>query len=271
MIQYDTLILSGGGYKGVALLGSLQYLYEKKCLKIKNYYGCSIGAIINFLLIIGYTPQEILVDFIRLQYMKKIKINLFSGFSGKGFVKWKQISDIIEDYIKRKISFIPSIKELYTIFKKNYKVVTFNYTKKKEEIIDYLNYPDMSILQCLRMTCNLPFVFDECQYNNYLYYDGFLTNNFPISLVEEKNISIAISSEEIFCKDTTKKTCFQIFDVISVPLDQLQYLKSRKYFNKIHTLLYLQNISTFSLKFSYKNILNLYSDAFEFTKLNLVV
>ena len=57
-----SLVLPSGGVKGVYLLGTLQYLYEQCGLEhIQSYYGTSIGSIISGLLIIGFTPLEILV------------------------------------------------------------------------------------------------------------------------------------------------------------------------------------------------------------------
>ena len=60
--MYDTLVLSGGGVNGILELGALQYCNDKNLLSsIKTYVGTSIGSIICYLLIIGYTPVEIIV------------------------------------------------------------------------------------------------------------------------------------------------------------------------------------------------------------------
>ena len=60
--DYDTLVLSGGSSKGILTLGALQYCYDNFLLnKIETYVGTSSGAIISFLLIIGYSPIEIMV------------------------------------------------------------------------------------------------------------------------------------------------------------------------------------------------------------------
>ena len=57
---YDTLVLSGSSIKGITFLGALQYLYDNSLLKnVKTFVGTSSGAMISFLLIIGYTPVEI--------------------------------------------------------------------------------------------------------------------------------------------------------------------------------------------------------------------
>ena len=56
----NILILSGGGIKGLATLGALKYLFDNEILvKPEIICGTSVGAGIGFLLILGYTPQDI--------------------------------------------------------------------------------------------------------------------------------------------------------------------------------------------------------------------
>ena len=58
----DTLCFSGGGVKGFAIIGVLEYLEKNNnldILLIKNYVGTSCGAIISFLLSINYSINEI--------------------------------------------------------------------------------------------------------------------------------------------------------------------------------------------------------------------
>ena len=60
--NYDTLVLAGGGTKGILTLGALQYAFDNLFLtNVKNYIGTSAGAMICFLLCIGYKPIEIIV------------------------------------------------------------------------------------------------------------------------------------------------------------------------------------------------------------------
>ena len=60
--DFDTLVIAGGSSKGIVTLGALQYLYDNNIGKnINTYIGTSSGSIICFLLIIGYTPIEIIV------------------------------------------------------------------------------------------------------------------------------------------------------------------------------------------------------------------
>ena len=71
--HFDTLVLSGGSSKGILILGALQYAYDNFLLNnIDIYVGTSCGAIIGYLLAIGYTPLEIIVYICSNQLMGKI-------------------------------------------------------------------------------------------------------------------------------------------------------------------------------------------------------
>ena len=71
--DYEYLVLSGGGIKGLAFgsslttLDSLGLLYDSdKSLKLKGICGTSAGSIIVSMLAIGYMPDEILSNIKKL-------------------------------------------------------------------------------------------------------------------------------------------------------------------------------------------------------------
>ena len=73
VIDYDTLVLAGGSSKGLMILGALQYGFDNYLLKnVNTYIGCSAGAMIGYLLAIGYTPIEIVVYICCNQLMEKM-------------------------------------------------------------------------------------------------------------------------------------------------------------------------------------------------------
>ena len=56
-IDYDTLVLAGASSKCIVTLGAIQYAYDNFLLKnLQTYIGTSSGAMICYLLAIGYTP-----------------------------------------------------------------------------------------------------------------------------------------------------------------------------------------------------------------------
>jgi len=62
---FKTVVLSGGGTKGLLILGALQYYYEKSYYnmdEVVTYCGTSIGSVISLLLICGYPPLDIFTE-----------------------------------------------------------------------------------------------------------------------------------------------------------------------------------------------------------------
>ena len=54
----NTLVLCGGGMKGIYILGGLKYLEEHKLLThINTYAGTSFGGMLAFYLSIGYSIE----------------------------------------------------------------------------------------------------------------------------------------------------------------------------------------------------------------------
>ena len=74
--KHDTLVLPGGGIKGLTILGALQYCHDNFLLTdIVNYVGTSSGSMICYLLAIGYTPVDIITNICCNQIMEKIQFS----------------------------------------------------------------------------------------------------------------------------------------------------------------------------------------------------
>jgi len=92
-VNYDTLVLAGAGVKGILTLGALQCAYDNFLLRdIKIYIGTSSGAIICFLLAIGYTPIEIVVYICTNKLMEKLQhFNIVAMINGSGASSYTSI------------------------------------------------------------------------------------------------------------------------------------------------------------------------------------
>ncbi len=59
-MNYENLVLEGGGIKGIAYCGAFQVLTENGVYdKIKNVAGSSAGALVGTLVAVGYSGEEI--------------------------------------------------------------------------------------------------------------------------------------------------------------------------------------------------------------------
>ena len=195
--SYDTLVISGGSMNGLGILGALQFLKDQNKLEnIVNYVGVSVGAIICYLLIIGYTPIEIMIYLCtnRKVFEKLNKFNFVNALKGDGAISFSLISDVLERMTVDKIGKVLLIKDLNALFNKNFTCVTYNATKSKKEIIDATTFPDLPCLTALRMSCNIPIIFEPYKFGDSYYVDGGLSNNFPVDIGEEIGKSVVAIS-----------------------------------------------------------------------------
>ena len=91
------LVISGGGLKGISLIGVYKALYEHGLLEgIQNYIGTSIGSLFISLLYIGYTCDEfeklaLQLDFTKLRNVDEDSIlgfmDSFGIDNGNNFIK----------------------------------------------------------------------------------------------------------------------------------------------------------------------------------------
>lgn len=176
------LVLSGGGIKGISFIGALHALYELNILQnIHTFAGTSVGSLILFLCIIGYKPTE-LFEFIKafdLNKLKSISVSLFLESYGldSGDKVVKTLIKFMDTLnIKHDISFL----ELFNKTNKTFIVTTVNVSEQKAEYLSYLTQPTMPVVQAIRMSISIPFVFTPIQFNNCLYVDGGCIDNFPL-------------------------------------------------------------------------------------------
>ncbi len=203
MSNYDKLIIAGGELKGFIMLGTLQYYYDNyNFSQINKYVGTSIGSIISYLLAIGYTPIEIVIQVCTSGILTKFKeFDYMSLTSCEGAFNWSIVNDYLEKLTIQKIGRLINLSELYNEFGKHITFVTTNYTKQETEYISVDNHPNMSCLIAIRMSSNIPVLFQNFKYLDCFYLDGAISNNFPINIIDENDKKILA----IYCKTNNEK------------------------------------------------------------------
>jgi hypothetical protein len=183
---YDTLCLSSGGIYGLAYIGALDYLIEEKIFDFKNikkYIGTSIGSLVLFLLVIGYSVKEINNIIINLNFNKlQSELNIESILENFGINNGNKVVYMLKFFLKKKLNIDDiTFNELYLKYHKEFIVIGTNFSKGEEAIFNYINTPDMSIITAVRISISIPIVFTPVLYNHEYYVDGGLTNIFPIN------------------------------------------------------------------------------------------
>ena len=190
MEKIDTLVLSGGGVKGIAYVGVFKKLKELN-INIKEICAVSVGAIMGLLYVLGYNYEE-LVSEIKMQNMDTLRDIKLSNFlskygidSGKNIIKWIEYLLEGKGYSKD-ITFM----ELYNNTSIKYRVLATNLNKYETMIFDYINCPDMKITRAIRMSIGIPFVFTVQKYKGDVLVDGAVVNNYPIDLYKDRLESV---------------------------------------------------------------------------------
>lgn len=266
-MSYNTVVLSGGGVKGIAMLGTLQYLKNKNLLdNVKKYIGTSIGAILSFLMIIGIEPSTIIVNFVKKKHFRNLKsYSLVQAFKGEGLLKYERFQAILEEFILEKFEKIPTLQKVYDTFPIKLYCVTFNYTKNKEEILSVDTHPDMLITDALRMTSNVPFIFDKFEYQGCYYYDGFLVNNFPVHLLDKNDKCIGITCfQSKWDSSEENLQSWKIFwNLFLLPLNKLQDIKNSPYLDQCEIIsIDLNKYSLFNFRLKNNMMLDLFSEGY---------
>ncbi|QQT46639.1 NTE family protein rssA [Sphingobacterium multivorum] len=172
------ITLSGGGFRGVAHLGVLQFVKELG-IELDAVSGASAGALAGAFIAEGYSPQEI------LQFAKEERFFNYSDVSVRngGLFDTAVFEKIIRKYIPHD-SFEGLKTPLY--------VSVTDLTNAKS-----LVFNTGSLSFAVKSSCCFPFVFQLVPYEDAYLCDGGLLNNFPVEQVRascNKTIGINVNS-----------------------------------------------------------------------------
>ena len=188
------LVLSGGGFRGVAFIGVYKYLQKKKILKnLKAISGCSAGAIFGLLINIGCNYEYLLKYIIEFNFEELKDFNYINILDKYGIEPGEKIINKIKDFlIEKEINPDITFKELYELTKIKLYINTICLNDYSIIYNSVDNEPDMPVLFAVRMSISIPFIFTPILYNNRLHIDGGLIDNIPASIFnnEKKNTLI---------------------------------------------------------------------------------
>ena len=123
-MEYDTICMSGGGIKGFAFIGALDYLNKKKIINIdniKNWVGTSIGSILAYAVVCGFSITEMENFIIEFDFTKtNPDISIDNIFISHGISDGKRAEFILRSFIQHKFNVDDiTFLELYKLTQKN--------------------------------------------------------------------------------------------------------------------------------------------------------
>lgn len=195
MNKITHLVLSGGGMHGVMYIGILRYMYLENLHKdIKYISATSIGTFIGLMLAFKLTIEE----------MEKVMYSVFSNedfyfiprkkylqlLSDNGICTTRHIVNELIIVLKDKYKNIENIEEfsfenVAKTFGINIYMSVTNINKCENEIFSIDNTPTLSVFKACEASMSIPILYKPVIINDYYYYDGGITNNFPIKIFKD--------------------------------------------------------------------------------------
>jgi predicted acylesterase/phospholipase RssA len=185
-MSIKNLVFSGGELRGLAYIGIQKALEELNIIEtVENILGVSVGSIFALTICLGYTSSQIekIVMSLEIEKLKDIEADgVFRIFTKYGVDSAKQFEKLYKILIKKKLdSEDATFSDLKNkIPGKNLLVWGTNLNLDRGEVFSYNTTPNMCLWEAIRISTCFPLYFEAYHYNNFLYADGGISNNYPI-------------------------------------------------------------------------------------------
>jgi NTE family protein len=204
-----SLVLSGGGARGIAQIGILKVL-EKNDIEIDLVVGTSIGSIIGGLYSSGYTPEELQTAFNRIEW--KEVLSLSDKYErGSLFLEQKKIQDKslitlsldgLKPVLPSSVSSGQQITEMLNVLafnsrykspedfsklKMNFAAVATNIDNGRQVVLT-----KGSLTEAMKSSSTVPLFFSPTRVNGKELVDGGLTANIPVDVAQDLGADLTI-------------------------------------------------------------------------------
>jgi len=189
---FKNLVFEGGGVKGIAYVGALKVLTQKKILKnIKRVGGASAGAINAVLLALDYSLEETEDILWKLKFQNfmddswgvirdgKRLIDEFGWYKGDFFRDW--IGKLIKEKTGNAYS---TFNDLHHLGMKDLYLVGTNLSTGFSEVFSYEHTPRMRVVDAARISMSIPLFFAAVRNMGDVYVDGGMLMNYPVKLFD---------------------------------------------------------------------------------------
>ena len=182
----DTLVLSGGGTKGIAFIGVLQYLQEHHLYaQITRFVGTSIGSLVCALCALDYELNDITHLIHKLDFSKIVNISLdtlLDFHTTFGIDNGESLTKLIKILIKKKTGNAnTTFQQLYQLTHKHLTVTGTCLNSCQAEYYNHLQTPNMAIYKAIRISTCFPFFFKSFVDQGKHYVDGGVSDHYPIA------------------------------------------------------------------------------------------
>lgn len=204
------IVLCGGGPNCFSQLVMIKKLMDNNIIeydKIEKIYGTSAGTIIGAFIALKLPLDEIIDYIIERPWNKIIKFDmdiLLNFNEKKGFYDnelfYKMLSPI---FSSNDIPLNITLKDVYDKTKIELRLITTELNSFEIVELSYISHPTIKLIDAIVMSCSFTPMFSPVIYEDKIYLDGALHNNYPIDLmirdipINEQNLIIGINIRKI--------------------------------------------------------------------------
>jgi len=267
------LALSGGGPRGLGLLGALHYIDENHGLdNITEYWGSSIGSVLCLLLSIGYSPFDVFQQFFIMDKLVDNTLQLPTAFETTALCPIEIFGDKVRTFIEQKIprdsqknvSLNLTFSALFNLFHKKIHIIGANADTMKGECFDVDTRPNMSVIEAIEISCDLPYIFTKKMFEGHTYVDGGFINNYPIDMADDgihKVLGICVFGD---MSATANDYVGWIYRLLQIPVMQLHREHIQRLSKEcVNIELTINGISLIEMIPTIKKKLNIFSEGYK--------
>jgi predicted acylesterase/phospholipase RssA len=188
----ELIVLGPGGVKGFLELGALLVLEKHGWLdEVHTFVGVSVGAIIGLLLTCGYRVSEIIAEAADTNIFQDLSTVSLADIRGNvGLVSNEPIKKKIREQIIEVYGHVPTLHQLYLYTGIRFVAVSHNLDKEQVEYLSYETEPDMSCIDAVMLSMNIPLLFYKLKYKGCVYIDGAFGNPYPVDHYDDGETQI---------------------------------------------------------------------------------
>jgi NTE family protein len=195
-------VFSGGGVKGIAIIGAIKAIEDKGFL-FKRVAGTSAGSIIAALMAAGYNSDEIfkMMDEINLKDFLDPRRTLLPAPFGKWLLLYWRLGlykgNVLEGWMSEKLA-LKGIRTFADLSPNKLRVIASDLTNSRLVVLpnDLPKYgipiETFPVAKAIRMSCSIPYFFEPVKIKSSdgsnVMVDGGVLSNFPMWLFDQENV-----------------------------------------------------------------------------------
>ena len=181
------IVMAGGAYNGIYIIGALKHLLEEKYFNIENIesiYGTSVGGFIGALLCLKIDWTIIINYILERPWDRDLTFTadmMFNMIPKKGILDSNYMKIFFKNLLKSKnLSADITLEEFYHFSKIKLFLFAVDVNTFNEVKISHETHPTLPLIEAIFITCSMPFIFQPTFLNNTYLVDGGVLCNYPL-------------------------------------------------------------------------------------------